>query len=86
MALDPQKYFIIPNMFGNGLSSSPSNTIPPYDRARFPHVTFYKNVAAQHRLITEFGIEKIALMTGWSMEAEQNYQWRVSYPEMCDRN
>ena len=26
-ALDPQKYFIIvPNMFGNGLSSSPSNT------------------------------------------------------------
>ncbi len=48
MALDPQKYFIIiPNMFGNGLSSSPSNTPPPYDRARFPHVTFYDNVVAQ---------------------------------------
>ena len=62
MALDPQKYFIIiPNMFENGLSSSPSNTLPPYDHARFPHVTFYDNVAAQHRLITEkFGIEKIA--------------------------
>ena len=27
--LDPQQYFIIvPNMFGNGLSSSPSNTPP----------------------------------------------------------
>ena len=26
-SLDPKKYFIIvPNMFGNGLSSSPSNT------------------------------------------------------------
>ncbi|MGB3293423.1 MAG: alpha/beta fold hydrolase [Phormidesmis sp.] len=87
MALDPEKYFIvIPNMFGNGLSSSPSNTPPPYDRARFPHVTFYDNVAAQHRLVTEkFGIEKIALVTGWSMGAGQTYQWGVSYPEMVER-
>ena len=37
-ALDPTKYFIIiPNMFANGLSSSPSNTPPPFDRARYPH-------------------------------------------------
>src|SRR4051812_9972695 len=34
MGLDPAKYFvIIPNMLGNGLSSSPSNTPPPFDRA-----------------------------------------------------
>ncbi len=87
MALDPEKYFIIiPNMFGNGLSSSPSNMPPPYDRARFPHVTFYDNVAAQHRLVTEkFGIEKIALVTGWSMGAGQTYQWGVSYPDMVER-
>jgi homoserine O-acetyltransferase len=39
MALDPAKYFIIvTNMFGNGLSSSPSNMPPPFDRARFPAV------------------------------------------------
>ncbi len=87
MALDPDKYFIIvPNMFGNGLSSSPSNTPPPYDRARFPHVTFYDNVAAQHRLVTEkFGIEKIALVVGWSMGAGQTYQWGLSYPDMVER-
>jgi homoserine O-acetyltransferase len=31
-ALDPSKYFIIiPNMLGNGLSSSPSNTPEPYN-------------------------------------------------------
>jgi homoserine O-acetyltransferase/O-succinyltransferase len=31
MALDPSRYFIIvPNMLGNGLSSSPSNTPPPH--------------------------------------------------------
>jgi homoserine O-acetyltransferase/O-succinyltransferase len=87
MALDPQKYFIIvPNMLGNGLSSSPSNTPPPYDRARFPQVTFYDNVAVQHRLVTEkFGIEKIALVIGWSMGAGQTYQWGVSYPNMVER-
>jgi homoserine O-acetyltransferase len=63
MALDPEHYFIIiPNMIGNGLSSSPSNTPEPYNKARFPHVTFYDNVRAQHRLVTEqFGIEKIKL-------------------------
>ena len=87
MALDPSQYFIIvPNMLGNGLSSSPSNTPLPYDRARFPHVTTYDNVSVQHRLVTEvFGIEKLALVTGWSMGAQQTFQWGVSYPEMVER-
>jgi homoserine O-acetyltransferase/O-succinyltransferase len=87
MALDPQRYFIIiPNMIGNGLSSSPSNTLQPYNKARFPNVTFYDNVRAQHHLVTEkFGIEKIALVVGWSMGAGQTYQWAVSYPEMVER-
>ncbi len=87
MALDPQKYFIIiPNMLGNGLSSSPSNTPPPYNQARFPQVSVYDNVTLQHRLVTEkFGIEKVALVVGWSMGAQQTYQWGVSYPEMVER-
>ncbi|MFC4113173.1 alpha/beta fold hydrolase [Nonomuraea zeae] len=87
MALDPERYFIIvPNMLGNGLSSSPSNTPPPYDRARFPRVTVYDNVAAQHRLVTEkFGIDRLALVTGWSMGAGQTYQWAVSHPDMVAR-
>ncbi len=87
MALDPRKYFIIvPNMFGNGLSSSPSNTEPPYDRARFPHVTLYDNVTAQHRLVTEkFGIKKLKLVLGWSMGAQQTFQWGALYPEMVER-
>lgn len=87
MALDPQKYFIIiPNMIGNGLSSSPSNMPPPYNKARFPNITFYDNVRAQYSFVTEkFGIEKIALVVGWSMGAGQTYQWAVSYPEMVER-
>jgi homoserine O-acetyltransferase len=87
MALDPSKYFIIiPNMFGNGLSTSPSNTPPPYDRGRFPGVTLYDNVRQQHRLLTEkFGIEKVALAVGWSMGAQQAYQWGALYPDMVAR-
>ncbi|MGH2948089.1 MAG: alpha/beta fold hydrolase [Solirubrobacteraceae bacterium] len=87
MALDPANYFIIvPNMLGNGLSSSPSNTPPPYDKARFPNVTFYDQVKTQHKLVTEkFGIETLALVTGWSMGAGQTYQWAVSFPDMVQR-
>jgi len=87
MALDPAKYFIIvPNMLGNGLSTSPSNAPPPHDRANFPNVTFYDQVETQHKLVTEkFGIETLALVTGWSMGAGQTYQWAVSYPDMVQR-
>ena len=87
MALDPAEYFIIvPNMLGNGLSSSPSNTPPPYDRARFPKITVLDNVTVQHRLVTEhFGIEALPLVTGWSMGAGQTYQWAVSHPDMVQR-
>ncbi|WP_028933348.1 alpha/beta fold hydrolase [Pseudonocardia spinosispora] len=86
-ALDPERWFIIvPNMLGNGLSSSPSNTAPPSDRARFPRISVRDNVASQHRLVTEvFGIETLPLVLGWSMGAGQSYQWAVSHPEMVQR-
>jgi len=87
MTLDPATYFIIvPNMLGNGLSSSPSNTPPPYDKARFPAINVRDNVRSQHRLVTEhFGIEKLVAVTGWSMGAGQTYQWAVLFPEMVPR-
>jgi homoserine O-acetyltransferase len=84
MGLDPSKYFIIvPNILGNGLSSSPSNMPEPFNGPRFPNVTYYDQVASQHKLVTEhFGIEKLELVLGWSMGAGQTYQWGVSYPDM----
>ena len=86
-ALDPSKYFIVvPNMLGNGLSSSPSNTPPPYGQARFPGVTVHDNVMLQHRLMTEkLGVEKIAMVTGWSMGAQQTFQWGCLYPDIVER-
>ena len=83
-AVDPKKHFIISiNMFGNGLSSSPSNTSTPFDGPRFPLVTLWDNVACQHKLLTEYlGISNIALVTGWSMAGCQSYQWAAQFPNM----
>jgi len=85
--LDPRKYFIIlPGQFGNGFSSSPSNTPPPFDGGAFPNVTIGDDVRAQHRLVTEhYGIERFELVLGWSMGAEQTYEWAVRFPEMVKR-
>jgi homoserine O-acetyltransferase len=86
-ALDPEKYFIIiPNMLGNGLSSSPSNTPPPYHQANFPQVSIYDNVRLQHQLVTQyFGITSIALVVGWSLGAVQTFHWGACYPDMVKR-
>jgi homoserine O-acetyltransferase len=86
-ALDPDKYFIVvPNMLGNGLSSSPSNTPAPFDGPRFPLVTVHDNVRLQHRLITEvFGISSLVLVTGHSMGALQSFEWGAAYPDIVQR-
>src|SRR5579864_8890475 len=82
-ALDPEKYFIVVvNKFGNGLSSSPSNTPPPYDRGRWPHFTMTDNVRVQQRLIAEvFGIDKVKLVYGFSMGAQQAFHWGALFPD-----
>jgi len=84
--LDTNQYFVIvPDMFCNGYSSSPSNTPPPNDRARFPLVTIYDNVFAQKRLCEEvFGIEKIKSVVGFSMGAQQAFHWAAGFPETVE--
>ncbi|MBT3534201.1 MAG: alpha/beta fold hydrolase [Rhodospirillaceae bacterium] len=85
--MDPTKYFIvIMNMFGNGLSTSPSNATAPLDRAQAPQFTIYDNVMAQQRLLREvFGIERIALVFGRSMGAIQAFHWGALFPEQVAR-
>ena len=87
LALDPQKHFIIlPGQFGNGISPSPSNTPPPYNQSEFPDLMIGDDVVAQHQLVTEsFGIEELQLVLGWSMGAQQTYEWAVRYPDMVKR-
>jgi len=83
-ALDPARHFIVSvNLFGNGVSSSPSNTTGDQASGNFPHVTLHDNIVAQHRLLTErLGVTQIPLVTGWSMAGYQSYQWAVQYPDM----
>ncbi len=85
--LDPERYFvIIPNLFGNGLSSSPSNAPAALVDGRFPLVTYHDAVALQHRLLVEeLGIDRLALVYGWSMGGMQAYHWAALYPEMVER-
>lgn len=87
LALDPARWFVIfPNMLGNGLSSSPHNSPPPIAMADFPRVTIGDDVRAQHRLVTErFGIDTLQLVTGWSMGAQQTFEWAVRFPSMVKR-
>ncbi|MBR0902269.1 alpha/beta fold hydrolase [Bradyrhizobium liaoningense] len=81
--LDPTRYFIIiPNLFGNGLSSSPSNS----GDGPFPQVSYHDAIAVQHRLLAQrFGITKLALVYGWSMGGMQTYHWAALHPDMVTR-
>lgn len=85
-AVDPSRHFVVvPNMFGNGRSTSPDNTPAPYGRGAFPLFTVYDNVVCQHRLVTEhLGLERLRLVTGFSMGAMQTYQWGALYADMLD--
>ena len=85
--LDSDRYFvIIPNMFSNGLSSSPSNCVAALRYARWPEITHLDNVRAQRRLLREvFDIERIALVYGWSMGAQQALHWGALYPDEVER-
>ncbi|WP_158782993.1 alpha/beta fold hydrolase [Pantoea sp. BAV 3049] len=81
-ALDPARWYIVLiNMFGNGVSTSPDNSLNQ-PGSRYPQVTLIDNINAQYQLlITTLGIKKIALVSGWSMGAMQAWHWAAAWPE-----
>ncbi len=85
-AIDPRRHFIVSvNLFGNGLSSSPSNMPAPHDKPNYPLIQMWDNIACQYRLLTEkLSVKRIALVAGWSMAGCQAYQWAAQYPDMVD--
>jgi homoserine O-acetyltransferase len=85
-ALNPARDFLIlTELFGNGRSSSPSNTPEPFHGPRFPITTIRDNVEAVHRLLTdELKIRHLRAVIGFSMGAEQAFQWAVSHPADID--
>jgi homoserine acetyltransferase len=74
-ALKDYKVIVIA-LFGNGESSSPSNT------PNFPKTLEYQDcVKAQHQLLIDgLGITKIDVMLGFSMGGQITYHWIATHP------
>jgi homoserine O-acetyltransferase/O-succinyltransferase len=75
-ALDP---------IGNGLSTSPSNSVAQ-PAMRFPRFVLRDMVGAQRRLLVEhLGIDRLHAVVGASMGGMQALQWAVSHPRAVER-
>jgi homoserine O-acetyltransferase len=84
--LDPERYcIVIAGSFGNGASSSPSHGAMGLAEQGWV-VQHADNVAAQKRLLEEvFQVQQLPLIYGWSMGAQQAYQWAVTHPDWVQR-
>jgi homoserine O-acetyltransferase len=84
-AFDPARYFVVTTeMFGNGVSSSPSNTPAPDAGPDFPAIAIRDNVEASRRVLEHLGVSHVTAVAGFSMGAEQSFQWAVSHPGFMD--
>uniref|UniRef100_A0A7C4RNF2 Alpha/beta fold hydrolase n=1 Tax=Desulfatirhabdium butyrativorans TaxID=340467 RepID=A0A7C4RNF2_9BACT len=85
MAFDSTKYFIIAvDAFGNGISSSPSNS-EAQPRDAFPVFGIRDLVRAQQVLVSRhLKIPRLRAVAGISMGAMTTLQWMVSYPDLMD--
>jgi homoserine O-acetyltransferase len=81
--LDTDRYFVVvPELLGNGVSSSPSNHPTLCSWEEFPRVSIRDNVRLQSRLLQEvFGVRRLRLAIGWSMGAQQVFEWGALFPE-----
>jgi homoserine O-acetyltransferase/O-succinyltransferase len=78
-------YVIVVDALADGLSSSPSNTVPGF-RAVFADLTIGNMVESQYRLLTErLGIHHLRAVMGFSMGGMQAIEWAVRYPTFVDR-
>ena len=84
--LDPRRWCVVlVSQFGNGRSSSPSNGGPPLGPQGWP-IDHRDNLRAQIKLLEDlFGVERPALVYGWSMGAQQAYHWAVLEPQRPQR-
>ena len=80
-ALDPARWFVVAtDPIGNGLSTSPSNSVAQ-PRMTFPPFSLRDMIHAQHRLLVEhLGIASVHAIIGASMGGMQALQWAVSHP------
>ena len=64
-ALDPSKLFLVTTvMFGNGRTSSPSNTLGPLHGQRFPTITLRDDVAAIRAMLGALHVRHLRAVIG----------------------
>ncbi len=83
--VDTTKYFVIVvDPFGNGVSSSPSNSsLQP--NVSFPVFTIRDTVRAEERLVREtLHLTHLHAVVGQSMGGMQAFEWAVDAPAMVD--
>ena len=83
--VDTTRFFtVVVDAFGNGRSSSPSNT-PPEGRSAFLDLTIADMVEGQHRLAVEIlKLPRLHAVLGISMGGMQAFEWAVRYPNFVD--
>lgn len=84
--IDSKNYFIIAvDALGNGVSSSPSNSIEQPGET-FPQFTIGDMAQSQYRLVTEvLKIKKLYGIIGGSMGSFQVFEWLASYPDFIEK-
>jgi len=84
--VDSTKYFvIIVDALGNGVSSSPSNSISQKNQL-FPTFNIRDMVVASYKLSSEhLKLSHLYAVTGISMGGMQTFQWMLSYPDYMDK-
>ncbi len=84
-AFDPaRRTIVVVDALGNGLSSSPSNSVAQ-GGAAFPRIALRDMIESQRRLLDGLGIGRLAAVGGASMGGMQALQWAVSHPERMDK-
>lgn len=84
--VDSTRYFVILiDALGNGVSSSPSNSVKQPGHA-FPSISIGDMVEAGRRVVTEqLGLRRLHAIVGYSMGAHQVLEWSVRYPTDAGR-
>lgn len=87
--VDPGQWFVVAaNVLGGCQGSTgPASTAPdgrPWG-SRFPYVTVRDQVEAEHRVLADLGIDRLAAVVGGSMGGMRALEWAVSRPDAVER-